>query len=446
MKRVWYVARRELVSTVLTKGFIVGILLTPCLVALILVLMPALMSESAPPIEGRLLVRDPSGLVYPGIVHYLDPATLAGKRSELVDGAAGVMPTGVGAVAVHAVLGEVPELEVALIPESPDPIPDPMEEAKRSLMTRSNLLAIVVVPADVIDAQRGSYELFVREKLDDRLERELHAAIRDAIVDARVDARGLNRAELDALIRVPYRRSTTVTDEGERETFEMLGVVLPLAFTAMVLMSVLVSAQYLVTTTIEEKQSRVVEMLLSAVSPTELMTGKILGQLGVGLLVLGLYSGAGLVGLSAFSMTGAIEAGLIAYVLLSYFIAYFVIASLMAAIGAAVNELREAQTLLTPFMVILLAPWLLWLPISRNPDSTLAVVTSFVPPVNTFAMLLRMTSNSPPPFWQVALSLAVGVASVGAAFWFAGKVFRVGLLMHGKPPNVRTLIRWARTG
>jgi ABC-2 type transport system permease protein len=145
-------------------------------------------------------------------------------------------------------------------------------------------------------------------------------------------------------------------------------------------------------------------------------------------------------------MTGAIEAGLIAYVLLSYFIAYFVIASLMAAIGAAVNELREAQTLLTPFMVILLAPWLLWLPISRNPDSTLAVVTSFVPPVNTFAMLLRMTSNSPPPFWQVALSLAVGVASVGAAFWFAGKVFRVGLLMHGKPPNVRTLIRWARTG
>jgi ABC-2 type transport system permease protein len=321
-----------------------------------------------------------------------------------------------------------------------------MEEAKRSLMTRSNLLAIVVVPADVIDAQRGSYELFVREKLDDRLERELHAAIRDAIVDARVDARGLNRAELDALIRVPYRRSTTVTDEGERETFEMLGVVLPLAFTAMVLMSVLVSAQYLVTTTIEEKQSRVVEMLLSAVSPTELMTGKILGQLGVGLLVLGLYSGAGLVGLAAFSMTGAIEAGLIAYVLLSYFIAYFVIASLMAAIGAAVNELREAQTLLTPFMVILLAPWLLWLPISRNPDSTLAVVTSFVPPVNTFAMLLRMTSNSPPPFWQVALSLAVGVASVGAAFWFAGKVFRVGLLMHGKPPNVRTLIRWARTG
>jgi ABC-2 type transport system permease protein len=91
-----------------------------------------------------------------------------------------------------------------------------------------------------------------------------------------------------------------------------------------------------------------------------------------------------------------------------------------------------------------MVPWLLWLPVSRNPDSTLAVVTSFLPPVNTFAMLLRMTSNSPPPFWQVALSLAVGVASVYAALWFAGKIFRVGLLMHGKPPNFRTLIRWVR--
>ena len=130
--------------------------------------------------------------------------------------------------------------------------------------------------------------------------------------------------------------------------------------------------------------------------------------------------------------------------LISYLIAYCVIASLMAAVGAAVNELREAQTLMTPLALVMMVPWLLWLPISRNPDSMLAVVTSFLPPVNTFAMLMRMTSNSPPPFWQVALSLAIGVASVYAALWFAGKIFRIGLLMHGKPPNLRTLIRWAR--
>ncbi len=422
MTRIVHVACREFLSTVLTKGFIIGILLTPCLVAITLVLMPVLMSEATPPIVGEVLVSDPTGLVYPGVRDYLGPAALADKRAELLDDAAEVMPTRVGEAAVQSVLGEVPKLDVILHHGDVD-------AAKPSLRAVSGPLAIAVIPDDAVDGARGSYEFFVREKLDDRLERELHTAIRD---------------ELDALIRVPYRRSTTVTEDGERETFELLNTLLPLTFMALVLMSVLVSGQYLMTTTIEEKQSRVVEMLLAAVSPMELMTGKILGQLGVGLLVLFLYSGAGLVGLVAFSLTGAIDIGLVVYMLISYLIAYFVIASMMAAVGAAVNELREAQTLMTPLALVMMVPWLLWLPISRNPNSMLAVVTSFLPPVNTFVMLLRLTSNSPPPFWQVALSLAIGVASVYAALWFAGKIFRIGLLMHGKPPNLRTLIRWAR--
>ena len=235
-----------------------------------------------------------------------------------------------------------------------------------------------------------------------------------------------------------------MTKEGERETLGVLNMVMPLAFIGLVLMSVMVSGQYLLTTTIEEKQSRVVEMLLSAVSPMELMTGKILGQFCVGLVVLVLYSGIGLVALVSFAVSGVLDTSLVLYLFVSYVIAYFVIASLMAAVGAAVNELREAQTLMTPLMVIVMVAWLLWLPISRNPDSMLALVTSFLPPVNTFAMLLRITSSSPPPTWQILLSLAIGVASVFAALWFAGKVFRIGLLMHGKPPNLRTLVQWSR--
>ena len=69
---------------------------------------------------------------------------------------------------------------------------------------------------------------------------------------------------------------------------------------------------------------------------------------------------------------------------------------------------------------------------------------SFVPPVNTFAMLLRMSSATPPPLWQVWLTIVISSAAVYAALWFAAKVFRVGLLMHGKPPNVATLVRWIK--
>ena len=123
------------------------------------------------------------------------------------------------------------------------------------------------------------------------------------------------------------------------------------------------------------------------------------------------------------------------YLILFYLIAYFVVGSFMAAIGAAVNEPREAQSFMMPVMMVMMIPWILWFPISRDPNTLFATLASFTPPINTFVMLLRMTSTSPPPIWQVWLSILIGLASVYAALWFAAKVFRVGLLLHGKPPS-----------
>jgi ABC-2 type transport system permease protein len=97
-----------------------------------------------------------------------------------------------------------------------------------------------------------------------------------------------------------------------------------------------------------------------------------------------------------------------------------------------------------PVMLGLSSIWFLWFPISRNPDSPLAIVASFVPPVNTFVMLLRLASSHPPPAWQVLLSIGVGVVGVVVSVWFAAKVFKIGLLMFGKPPDLKTLIRWVR--
>ncbi|MFQ5670981.1 MAG: ABC transporter permease [Acidobacteriota bacterium] len=198
------------------------------------------------------------------------------------------------------------------------------------------------------------------------------------------------------------------------------------------------------TSTIEEKSSRVVEVLLSAVSPLELMGGKIIGQMCVGLVILALYAGMGIAALVSFALLGFIDLWLLPYLLIFYLIAYFTLASFMAAVGAAVNELHEAQTLMTPIMLTVMVPWLLWLPITRDPSSIFATVTSFLPPINSFVILLRMTSTVPPPWWEVWLSIGIGVASVYFSVWFAAKVFRVGLLMYGKPPNLATLVRWVR--
>jgi len=93
--------------------------------------------------------------------------------------------------------------------------------------------------------------------------------------------------------------------------------------------------------------------------------------------------------------------------------------SLMGAIGAAVNDIREAQAL----MMMVMIPWILWMPISCDPSSVLAVTMSFIPPLSSFVMLLRMSSTVPPPMWQVWLSLAVGAVGVYGSLWFAAKSF-----------------------
>jgi ABC-2 type transport system permease protein len=114
------------------------------------------------------------------------------------------------------------------------------------------------------------------------------------------------------------------------------------------------------------------------------------------------------------------------------------------AIGAAVNEMREAQLLMTPVMLLLMAPWMFGPLIAREPNSGLAVALSFIPPVNTFAMMTRLASSTPPPAWQVWLTAVIGLASACATTWCAAKVFKVGLLMHSKPPRFATLVRWVR--
>jgi len=455
MKKVLWIAQREFLATVMTKGFIIGILITPTMITLLIILMPMLINENAPSIEGEIAVIDPTGTISDGLGRYLQPEQIARRRSDLkeqVEEQLAELPVPGGDQqardkAMDAALGEVPKLTVVSRPLGTD-----LEAEKQQLLEPmgegAGRLAVVVVHPNAVSpsetGEYGSYDLYIREKLDDRIVNEVCDGLREAIVDARIGTTDLDRDYVEALTRVQRPHSKTVTAEGEKDTNEVLNMLLPAGFMVLLLVSVLASGQQMMTSTVEEKASRVVEVLLSAVSPMQLMSGKIIGQLCVGLVILLLYSSMGVVGLVSFAMLGLLDPWLLVYLVIFFLIAYFVIASLMAAIGSAVNEMREAQTLMTPVMLTIFIPWMLWLPITRNPESTFAVVTSFIPPINTFVMLLRMTSTVPPPLWQVWLSIGVGVASVYVALWFAAKVFRIGLLMYGKPPSFATLVKWAR--
>jgi ABC-type Na+ efflux pump permease subunit len=460
MKKILRVAAREFIATVATKGFIFGIVIIPVIVLLTIFGMRYLINESAPRIEGEVAVIDPTGEVFPGLRDHLRPESIAERRDDFQKLLDEQTPEGVKLLAetptfedarrqaLQEIMGEVPQLEVTKLEPGVD-----LEQAKQPLHqgegSAPGRLALVVIHEDAVvkDAgkeKHGNYDLFVREKLDDRIEREIKNGMWESIVDARVRHAGLDRDYIDSLTRVGRVRSTTVTKEGEKQTNEVLNMLLPAAFMMLLFASVMTGGQSLMISTVEEKSSRVVEVLLSAVSPMQLMTGKILGQMCVGFLILAVYAGMGMSALLAFAMLGLLDPWLIFYLVIFYLIAYFVVASMLGAVGAAVNEIREAQSLMGPVMMTLMVPWLLWLPISRDPNSTFAVVTSFLPPINPFVMLIRMASTTPPPLWQVWLSILVGAVSVYAALWFAAKVFRIGLLMFGKPPTFKTLVRWVR--
>jgi len=465
MKKIWYVAQREFLATAGTRAFIFGILVTPLVVGVLILLIPWMSHQNPPAIAGSVAVIDPTGRIAGGLAAYLEPARIEKRRTEAYERVQQAMPPALrsasgrsgpagdaGEQALRTALGKVPQLQVVPLEAGIS-----VEAAKEALTSPAaaggsgGRLALVVVHADAVQKQPGSarfgtYDLFVRAKLDDRVTEEISDGVRDAIIGARVSQAGLDRAQIEDLTSVGKVSSKTVTAEGEGRTNEILNQMIPMALMGLLLMSVMMSGQYLLTTTIEEKSTRVVEVLLSAVSPMELMVGKIMGQFAVGLLVLALYLGLGLIALLSFASLGLLEPSLIVFLLVFYLLAYFSIGAFMAAIGSAVNELREAQGLMTPVMLVIMIPWFLWMPISRDPNSTLAVVLSFVPPFSNFVIMLRLASSTPPPLWQPLLAIVVGAAGVYASLWFAARVFRIGLLMYGKPPNLATLVRWARTG
>ena len=466
MKKILRVAQREFLATAGTKAFIFGVLITPVLIGALMLIMARMMRAGPPAVEGTVTIIDATGQVAGGLKAYLEPARIEERRQRQYermqrDVPAALRPaagrtsgTGTGANGVAGqVLGQVPHLHVVVLEPGTDieAAKAPLKVALSKQTRPEDLLALVVVHPDAVRKRAGAagfgrYDCFVRGKLDDRVVSEIGRGVRDAIIAARVRQSGLDRATIDELTTVESVPSRTVTAAGEGQTHEVLNQFIPMALLGLLLAGVMMGGQSLLTTTIEEKSSRVVEVLLSAVSPMELMVGKILGQLAVGLLVLALYLGLGLVALLSFASLGLLDPTLILFLLVFFLLSYLSVGAFMAAIGSAVNELREAQGLMTPAMMILMIPWFLWLPISRDPNSMLATVLSFVPPLSNFVILLRLASSSPPPLWQTLLAIVAGAVGVVASLWFAAKVFRIGLLMYGKPPSFATLIRWARSG
>lgn len=471
-----HVALREFNSTVLTKGFILGIVMTPVIIVLVVGAIALVAALQGPKVAGTVAVIDRTGLgvaeavaerfteeaakaeaeeTEKAITHEVDRTAarfgsdeqqrarvqgfMAGRIKPMTHLSAEVLPPETD---VDEAKARVAATDVKKTPAGGE------GEGEKPRVALAVIDDAAVYRAE--DGTYGAFDLYLAPKVDFEIARRIEQRIREAILDARISsdprvkASGMDPAEVRALTKAPEANARTVTKEGERKTSEIASIVIPAGFMVLLLVAVMTAGQYLLTTTIEEKGSRVMEVLLSAVSPMELMVGKILGQMGVGLLILVLYSGLGMASLVAFSLQHLVDPMNVVYLVVFFLISFFLIASFMAAIGSAVTELREAQTLMTPVMAAMMVPWILWMPISRAPNSLFSTILSFVPGVNPFVMIIRLSGSEPVPAWQIPASILVGVVSAVIAAWAAAKIFRVGVLMYGKPPDFRTLLRWVR--
>jgi ABC-2 type transport system permease protein len=451
MKKIGLIARREFLATVGNKGFVIGLLIMPALIGLLAIIGPRLSSARSPQVKGAVAVVDQTGRVSAELKAVLAPAAIEARRLENARRAVAQAAPGAGAAvtdrSVQQIGGSIPEL--TLIERAGDA--DVQREKDWLLPTgddKTNLALIVIHPDAATrpqgQAEYGGYELYVSPALDDATETVIHDGMRQALVNARLAAGSLDRNVIEATMRVSRPQTVIVTPAGEQAAQRAFTRALPFILGILMFIGVMIGGQTLMTSTVEEKSSRVVEVLLATVSPFELMAGKLLGQLAVGLLAMAIYVGMGLFVLYSFAMIGLIDPLLVLYLVLFFLITYLVFGALMTAIGASVNTMADAQSLMGPVMMMLVFPYILSPMIGRAPNSTFSVVMSFLPPFNTFVMMSRLASDSPPPAWQVWLTIGVGIGAAYVAVWFAAKVFKVGLLMHGKPPNFATLIRWAR--
>ncbi len=324
---------------------------------------------------------------------------------------------------------------------------DPGSVSREKLVQRVNdghIYAYLWIPAEAVtgDAEvtlgRRDSQLRMRELLA-RMLREAVTAVRFATADPPIDVQRV--AQLQRGVPV----ASVDVGSGQKTTDdELVRVLTPFAVMFLLYMGTFGISWGLLTSVLEEKNSRVVEVLLSACSPTQLMAGKILGMVLVGVLMLAIWAAVGVSAAHARGVTYALGGLRLVYVLLYFIPGFLLMASVLGAIGAACNTLKDAQSMASPLSLLNIVPMVLWFQISQNPASMLSMVLSFIPPITPFVMVLRICTYPGLPLWEIIATQVVLWASVVVMIWAAGKVFRVGLLMYGKPPSPSELLRWIR--
>lgn len=313
-------------------------------------------------------------------------------------------------------------------------------KAKQDLRS-GTLSGYLIIPEDYI--KTGIVESYVMGKGTDIPQEELSELMINNLLKDKVDEDTLQRVK-DPITFKRFSIETTgeVSEKGISDLLEDFA--LPYLIGILLLISIFTSSGYLLQSVAEEKESRIIEILLSSVTPMEMLTGKIVGLGSVGLLQIAIWLSVGFAGL-IYVFALSINPFLLILSLAYFVLGFLLFASMMGAVGAISGSMRESQQLIPIFTFPAIAPMLFMQVLITEPDGMLSMFFSMFPLTSPVAMLIRM-GVSDVPIYQIAISLFILIVSVYFVIIASARLFRVGLLMYGKRPAIGEIIRYMKTG
>ena len=329
----------------------------------------------------------------------------------------------------------------------------PLEQIRIDLDRRvreKEIDGYVILPPDFLE--EGQAEFFNRNPGDLLSRRLLQSALNRATREQRLIEAKVDTKTRQGLFQPIELHAVRIGSAGrERDFGGSFALVFGIGF--VMYLAILMYGQIVLGAVIEEKETRIAELLFSSVKPFALMMGKLVGVSLVALTQLAIWGlafsafalyGVGLLAASGFRANiPSIPFSHYIYFALFFLLGYFIYATIYALVGSMVTTAQEGGQLAMPIILILVVSFYLFLPVSRSPDSSFSFWVSIIPFSAPVAMLVRIVTQTP-PFWQIALSLVVGFGSVLLFMWIAARVYRVGMLMYGKRASIPEALRWAR--
>jgi len=420
MNKTLKIAYREYVANVRRKSFLIGIFLMPLFIAGMAIL-PAFLAKKA--MEGagetrKVAVIDLTGQLYPDVKKMLEEQR--GGPKYVVE-------------------------ETAATGENLEEKRDKLNER----IQKRELDSYIVIGKKVVtshiqyeDSPEHKIRCYSRNVTDFADWERIRGAVSRALIDLRLRNMGIDPAVSTKaswninIERMEVKKGETRKAQGITNVFGAFAFVMLLFF------GLQISGQTLMQGVIEEKNSRIMEVLLSSVSPKELMRGKILGLGAVGLTMMVLWSAVGYTAarLRHFDVASVPNVG---FLLVFFLLGYAFFGTLMATVGSVCNSEKEAQQMMMPIMLSLVLPLMVWFYIAQRPDSTFSRVLSVIPFTVPMIMMLRIAIQFPPAP-QIVISIIVMLISIVICLGAATKVFRTGILMYGKRPSLKEIARWVR--